>query len=257
MLRIIFLFVPFFLSGSTINLEPFEQKIFSQNGEDGIIHKIFECIGIETGYYVEFGVESGTECNTRALREIHGWHGLMMDGSNQNAEINLQKEFITAENINQLFSKHSVPKRFDLLSIDIDYNDFYVWNAISHKYNPRVVVIEYNATHLPHEDKVSVYNPTHMWDQTNYFGASILALKRLGNKKGYTLVYADNMGVNLFFIKSSILKKFNVHFTNEDNEILLYKPPSYGSGPNSGHQQDPQNRPYISSEQARRQLMAR
>ena len=78
---------------------------------------------------------------------------------------------ITAENITQLFDKYHVPYDLDLLSIDIDYNDFYVWKALDEKYQPAVVVIEYNATHFPSEDKVAKYHPYFAGDGTNYYGA--------------------------------------------------------------------------------------
>lgn len=234
-----------------IDLSLSEYKIFSQNGEDGVITSIFSQIGTTNKYFVEFGVQDGAECNTRNLRENYGWAGLMMDNLYENLSINLSQEFITAENINDLFSKYSVPSDFDLLSIDIDYNDFYVWHAIK-KHNPRVVIIEYNATHLPNEDKIAVYYPTGMWDDTNYFGAGILSLKKLGEKKGYTLVYADNNGVNLFFIRSDILTKLKneVKYINQGDVEKIYKRPRYGTGPNGGHKQDPLQRTYFDYDEA-------
>jgi hypothetical protein len=171
----------------------------------------------------------------------------MMDGFHENLSINLHREFITAENINSLFSKYQVPKEFDLLSIDIDCNDFYVWHAIN-EYRPRVVVIEYNATHLPHEDKIVVYDPNYMWDKTNYYGASILSMYKLGNLKGYTLIYAENRGVNLFFIRNDVVKNFD--FKNSGKVKKLYKAPNYGNGPNGGHTQDPYNRNYLNFNEA-------
>src|SRR5580700_10783467 len=122
-----------FISGlfaTTINLREYEKKTFSQNGEDGVLEAIFNTIGKTNQYYVEFGAENGVECNTKYLRDHHNWSGLLMDAAYQDGSINLQREFITAENINALFQKYSVPKQFDLLSIDIDFNDWYVWHAI-------------------------------------------------------------------------------------------------------------------------------
>jgi len=229
-----------------IDLSQHEARVYSQNGEDGVIKMIFECIGKSTGTYVEFGCESGNECNTRLLREA-GWKGLLMDGSWHIPQINLQKEFITKSNINDLFKKHHVPKNLELLSIDIDYNDFYVWQAVDKSYKPDVVVIEYNATHLPHEDKIVLYHPTTMWDGTNYFGGSLLAMFNLGRSKGYSLVYAESRGVNLFFIRDDLLEQIPYTFLNTNNVQALYRVPSYGSGPNGGHQADPKRRPYISS----------
>lgn len=166
-----------------IDLQNYEKKYFSQNGEDGVLEKIFELIGTTNKYYVEFGVENALECNSKNLREKHTWSGLLMDSEFYNADINLQKEFITASNINRLFEKYKVPIHFDLLCIDVDYNDFYLWMNLSRVYKPRVVVIEYNGSHIPNEDKIVKYNPLYYWDGTNYFGASLYALAQLGGGK--------------------------------------------------------------------------
>lgn len=231
----------------SINLQQHERKIFSQNGEDGVIKKIFEVIKTTNKYYVEFGVENANECNTRNLRENCGWSGLLMDGGYENKEIGLYQEFITAENINNLFQKYNVPQEFDLLSIDIDYNDFYVWKSLDEIYQTRVVIIEYNASHLPTEDKVVKYDPNAVWDTTNYFGASIRALYNLGKRKGYSLIYANNQGVNLFFVKSSILSQIEHSFKDTNNIFLIYNSPKYGSDISGGHRADDKNRKYVTS----------
>jgi len=159
------------------DLSQFEKKIFSQNGEDGIIENIFDTIGTTNKYFVEFGVESGAECNTRLLHEQKGWDGLMMDTQDTDDPF-IKKELITVENVESIFKKYAVPRKLDLLSIDIDGNDYYVWRAITH-YRPRVLIIEYNA-HIPvNESKTIVYEPTIQWDGTDYFGASLLALSNL------------------------------------------------------------------------------
>ncbi|CAD5946236.1 tetratricopeptide repeat protein [Planktothrix agardhii] len=232
-----------------IDLSQQERKVFSQNGEDGVIKKIFEVIKTTNKYYVEFGVENANECNTRNLRENCGWSGLLMDGGYEKKEIGLYQEFITAENINELFQKYKVPQEFDLLSIDIDYNDFYVWKSLDEIYQPRVVIIEYNASHLPTEDKVVKYDPNAVWDTTNYFGASIRALYNLGKIKGYSLIYANNQGVNLFFVKSSILSQIEHFFKDTNNIFLIYNSPKYGSDISGGHRKDDKNREYITSEE--------
>lgn len=257
MRRVYFLFSCFiltalFLNGGeqkpTTDLNHYELKIYSQNGEDGIILRLFDLVGTTNKYFVEFGVENGFECNTRFLREYLGWQGLMMDGRFSTPSLNLQQEFITAENINDLFAKHHVPEEFDLLSIDLDYNDFYIWLNLSPSYRPRVVVIEYNATHSWNEDKVVLYDPFTMWDFTNYSGASIKALYNLGIFKGYTLVYAEKVGVNLFFIRDDVYKALSQQILHAGVVEKIYRKPRYGHGPNGGHTQDPLNRPYISSE---------
>lgn len=248
-----------------------EKKIYSQNGEDGIIEYIFSKVGTTNKFSVEFGVGNGFECNTIYLLEKKGWKGLMMDyGADQelnwndvirkawtyrnlgitknikkytsfskkvlnrkkrslNFKLDIKSEKVTAENIQNLFEKYHVPKFFDLLSIDIDYNDYWVWNAIE-DYVPRVVVIEFNSSIPPNESRVVPYDPEARWDGTNYFGASLLALKKLGEKKGYTLVGCDNNGVNAFFCKNVVISKFDIKDIQE-----LYRSPQYGEKIDGSH----------------------
>jgi len=212
------------------NINFFEWRIYSQWGEDGIIDFIFSEIGTTNKFFVEFGVQNGIECNTRYLLEKKGWTGLMMDQGNV-LKSYVKKEFVNAENINELFAKYNVPKNFDLLSIDIDFNDYWVWKAISDDYRPRVVVIEYNSSIPPTESKVVPCDPIASWDKTNYFGASLLALAKLGTLKGYSLVGCTNRGVNAFFIKTEL--------TPEHIKLKpvteLYKPPQYGEIQNGKH----------------------
>jgi len=236
-----------------INLEPFEQRIFSQNGEDGVTMKLIELLygnDVKGGYYVEFGVENGVECNTRILREKYDWKGLQMDGSHENKEINLQKEFITKDNVLELFAKHDVPENINLLSVDIDYNDFYCLKKILSKHTCDIIICEYNATHLPNEDKIVIYNERQIWDKSNYFGASLLSLKKLGQYFNYTLVYCDTKGVNCFLVNDEIIKTMKLKFKNVGYIFQLYRTPKYSSGPNGGHPQDPYNRRYITFEEA-------
>ena len=202
------------------NVNFFEKKIYSQNGEDGILEFIFEKIGITNKFFVEFGVEDGKECNTRLLAE-KGWCGLCMDAVYQSD--NIKKEFVTAENIEELFRKYNVPTTFDLLSVDIDYNDYWVWKSIVN-YFPNVVVIEYNASYPPNESRVVPYDPHRKWDQTNYFGASLLALNNLGKSKGYRLIGCESCGVNAFFCKNELAN--NIFPEKTVKEVFM--PPKYG-----------------------------
>jgi hypothetical protein len=204
------------------DLDSREKKIHSQNGEDGVIEALFECIGETNRYFVEFGVGDATECNTAALLE-RGWQGLMMDRYDlcKNPLATVRLEFVYAEAINALFQKYGVPDQFDLLSIDIDGNDFWVWREIAVR--PRVVVIEYNASFPPHECCTIVYDPAFQFDSTDYFGASLLALQKLGQRKGYTLVYCDRHGVNAFFVANEALPG---EFEPQPIE-KIYRPPNY------------------------------
>ena len=263
-----------------MNLETFdinlhEKKIYSQNGEDGILEFIFSKIGTTNKFSVEFGVGNGFECNTVHLLEKKNWTGLMMDyGADQDIQwkgilkkvwfnrnngfsenikkyakfskkiikrkersvhfkLDIKNERITAENIENLFQKYQVPENFDLLSIDIDYNDFWVWKAIR-KFHPRVLVIEFNASIPPNESKVVPYDADAQWDGTNYFGASLLALKNLSLEKNYTLLGCDSNGVNAFFCQSNLVKNFKIKDIKD-----LYRSPKYGEKINGIHRGHP------------------
>jgi hypothetical protein len=205
------------------NVNQFEASIYSQNGEDGILWAIFNKIGTTNKFCVEFGVQDGRECNTRLLREKRGWTGLLMDPSDQNPP-SIKKEFITTENINELFRKYSVPEHFDLLSIDIDGNDYWIWKALAPNYSPRVVVIEYNSKISPSLSKTIRYEPYFQWDLTDYYGASLLALTNLAQLKGYALAGCDRRGVNAFFVRNDLLEGHFVKKTMEE----LYRPPRFG-----------------------------
>ncbi len=222
-----FHFFKFLLKDKKINkINAFEQKIYSQNGEDGILKIIFYKIGVRNKFCVEFGVTDGKECNTRYFIDKKHWSYVHMDGMDiSDKHTDIKKEFITAENINDLFLKYKVPEDFDLLSIDVDFNTYWIWKALSDKYKPRVVVIEYNADISPLESSAVAYDPKGVWDgETQYYGGSLLALVRIGKLKGYTLVGCDNQGVNAFFVKDELV---NSNFVN--HEITdLYRPPLYG-----------------------------
>ncbi len=182
------------------DLETYERGIHSQGGEDGVLARLYECIGTTNKYFVEFGAWDGCHfSNTANLRLNHGWTGLLMEGSDRAAEGLVRREFVDAENVNSLFSKYRVPERFDLLSIDIDGNDYWVWKAIEGCV-ARVVVVEYNLLFGNDVAKTIRYRPDHVWDETTYHGASLAALRRLGHDKGYALVYTDSWVPNAFFV---------------------------------------------------------
>jgi hypothetical protein len=216
-------------NGPIQNLNAFEKRYYSQNGEDGLIEIIFEKIGTSKRFCVEFGIQPH-EGNSMYLR-ARGWDVLWMDTMGDGTTI--KKETITAENINQLFDKYSVPEEFDILSIDIDSNDYWVWKAIK-GYSPRLVIIEYNSSVPLTESKSVVYDPQASWDGSNYFSASLLAFKRLGESKGYTLICCDNSGTNAFFVRNDLVQN---HFVVKDLE-QIYRPPSFGKkvgGKRAGH----------------------
>lgn len=181
-----------------------EAKYTSQAGEDGVLESIYNKIGFKSRYLVEFGAASGPSNSTNLIKK-HNFSGLLMDGKSSNNRM-IKKEFVTAENINLLLKKYNVPEKFDMLSIDIDGNDYWVWKAILDKslYVPRVVVVEYNCN-IPPNKSVSIrYNPDHVYKRNKHYGASFAAFKKLAHKHDYTLVYVTGH-LNLFFVHNSEL----------------------------------------------------
>lgn len=199
-----------------------EDKVFSQYGEDGILLGLIENLGshMDSKYYVEFGTESGTECNTRVLREKHGWTGLLMDGSHENADIGLHKEIIRVDNIVELFQKHNVPKggrdspdgkddNFDVFSEDTDMSDYYIWREILEAgYRPKILISEINSN-FQQSEAVTTHPPpegtVRFWEGNAYFGVSALGLRHLWNKHGYTMVYCTAKTVNCFGVRNDLL----------------------------------------------------
>ena len=150
--------------------------MFSQNDEDGALEAVFDYVGTTDKVYVEFGVESCVECNSRYLREKKGWNvqeSLLMDGGNENPDIRLEKVIFWPDNILQLFERFKVKKTFDLLSVDTDSYDFFMLEAILEGgYKPRVIIVEYNANFEITEAK-SILPPEEgqdwqRWDATTY-----------------------------------------------------------------------------------------
>ena len=200
---------------SPTDLRNFEQKIFSQYGEDGIVEEIFGRIGEGGRFVVEFGIEDGSECNARNLIENRSWAALLIDGSPADVEaaralysgrpVRVLERFITAENILSIFEEAEAPIEPDLLSIDVDGNDYWLWKAILGRYRPRVVVIEYNGRWVPPKKWVMPYDPEHRWDGTLDYGASLASLANLGKEHGYALVGCGFAGLNAFFVREDLL----------------------------------------------------
>jgi hypothetical protein len=222
----------------------FEHGVTSQGGEDGVIAEIFRRIGETNRSFVEFGVGDGLENNT-ALLLVKGWRGLWLEGDDEKEKavrrnlatffergaLTVQRAFIDADNIESLFQSNAVPSEPDLLSIDIDGNDYWVWKAIQ-SYRPRVVIIEYNPAFPPDVSWVMRYNAGHRWNATTYYGASLKALEKLGTEKGYRLVGCSLSGINAFFVRGDLVgDAFAAPFTAEHH----YEPARYSLLRKTGH----------------------
>jgi hypothetical protein len=125
-------------------------------------------------------------------------------GPSRNAPLPVHRDFVTAENVESLLDRHGVARDLDLLSIDVDGNDWWIWRALRSR-RPRVVAIEYNAYRGAAASVVVPYDPAFRWRDDDFYGASLLALSRLAPAKGYALLGCDSSGTNAFFVANECL----------------------------------------------------
>jgi len=219
-------------------------KVWSQNDEDGILEEIFRRIGTASRSFVEFGVSNGRECNTLKLL-VEGWQGLWMESSAADCDhirrvfaarlgkgqLELLQTIVSPENVYALIAGARVASagELDLLSIDIDGNDYHVLKAVA-KLRARVVVIEYNGKYRPPMDVVLPYDPAHIWDGSDYSGSSLQAIANLAARLGYRLVGTSMIGINAFFVRRDLA---GGHFADGD-AATLYNPARYWLTPGYG-----------------------
>lgn len=212
-------------------LSEYFKSIYSQHGEDGLLQYIFSVVKPRSKYFVEFGVQHGNSIeNTRNLRLHHEWTGLLMEGNLKHViESNglVKHEWITSKNIMELFEKYNVPFNLDLLSIDIDGDDIYVFNSIdTNKYKPIIIIGEYNPSlpnHLPLtivEGKSDYGKDPYNNDNSKnpcYHGCNIHAWYIIAKSKGYTML--TTCGVNVILISNEYINYFN---PPELNDLVVY-----------------------------------
>lgn len=230
-------------------LARYEHKVFSQTGEDGILAEIFRRIGSSSRFFVECAPGDGIENNTHYLLTL-GWKGHWFELAPKNVKairgnfaaqiaagsLGVHSVQVTRENIEALLDRAHVPPELDLLSIDIDGNDYWVWQKIE-RYRPRAVVIEYNSTFPPECDWTMNHDPHAGFDGSTKFGASLLALERLGVEKGYNLVGCTLSGTNAFFVREELLHDL---FCSPYTAANHYEPPRYYLGARrAGHSRAP------------------
>lgn len=200
-------------------------KIYAQFGEEVIFDHIFKNIGTKSKFVVDFGaghLNSGLS-NSRYLLE-NGWDGLLMDGNPNEENGIIKREFITKDNIVGLFDKYNLPKEFDLLSIDIDGNDYWVLQEIlKSDYSPRVVINEFNGCIPAGESRSIAYNENHSWQNNDYYGASFDAFKKLYQENGYTLVH-QVATTNMIAIRSDIVPQADYGVSYKRNQYHAHFP---------------------------------
>lgn len=213
------------------SLHEHEFDVHSHGGEDGIIDYLIESIEIRQRLFVEFGVENYVESNTRFLLGHRHWSGVVIDGSAKNVEeIRARPEswnenlisihaFLNAENINGVLEAAGLTGEIGLLSIDIDGNDYWVFDAIE-QVAPSIAIVEYNHRFGPHRSVTIPYDPDFVRRRDNgtwlFGGASLSALTRAAEKKGMSLVGCNSFGNNAFFVRTDLLPAWLPALTPSD-----------------------------------------
>jgi hypothetical protein len=197
-------------------------KVFSQFDEDGIIQYLISKLPIGNRTFIEFGVENYEESNTRFLLLNDHWQGMVLDARASDIryiqqdkiywqyDLKAKCSWITRENINGLLHDAGFGEDVGLLSIDIDGNDYWIWEAIQ-SVRPLIVIVEYNSLlglrpiAVPYKED---FERTVAHYSNLYYGASLGALQHLAQKKGYLLLGSNVWGHNAFFIRADIAGEF-------------------------------------------------
>jgi hypothetical protein len=211
-----------------------EFRVTSQWGDDGIIQYLVSQVPIASETFVEFGVEDYTEANTRFLLVNDNWSGLIMDGSADHMAAVRQSDihwrhdltaidaFITRDNINALIADAGFRGPLGLLSVDIDGNDYWVWEAID-VVDPAIVIVEYNSVfggkHAVTVPYAADFRRRQAHSSNLYWGASVRALCLLADRKGYVFVGCNSNGNNAYFVKRALAANVR-EVTPEDGYVL-------------------------------------
>lgn len=195
-------------------------RVFSQFEEDGKLLYIFSVLGMTNKTFVEIGSDDGVNSNSANLYFNFGWHGLFIDGNPKSIERGRRFfnkyphnyffkptficDLVKRENVNELIKKGGYEGEVGLLSIDIDGNDYWVWDAID-VIQPQVVMIETHSE-FGLENIVVPYDPDYFYPGKHpvYHGASPIAMTKLAEKKGYRLVGSNDLGFNFIFVKNGL-----------------------------------------------------
>jgi hypothetical protein len=187
-------------------------RLTSQNQEDGLTLALLNEAGPTTRRFIEIG--SGLSGgNGGFLAREWGWSGLMVDGHSDHMQqvgrrfpmTTAVAAWITRENVNELITEHGYAGEVDLFSLDLDGNDYWIWEAVTVS-SPRVLILEYNSMFGPDRAVTIPYDA--QFDRhrhhSMYYGASLAALTRLNARKGYRLVAVEPAGVNAFFLRDDV-----------------------------------------------------
>ena len=194
------------------NFKDFKGGKYSQSYQDLLLEYIF--LNIQTKNTPPFCIEFGFNCdsldkknsgiNVLNFIKHHNWEYLLLDGMRENTSINLHKHFLTSENICEVLAKYNVPKIPEYISIDVDSTDMWLFESVLKNYKPMVLSVEYNCN-FPHDKAITFPNNTNFsWEGDRSYGASLKALKIVGEKNGYSLLWVVKY-LDAFFIRNDLI----------------------------------------------------
>ena len=210
---------------SAVPLARVEFRVFSQFGDDGIIQYIVSRLDLPLAErrFVEFGVENYREANTRFLLLNDNWSGLVIDGSENHIssirsepiywrhDLTAVSRFVTRDNISSILETAGFSGRIGLLSIDVDGNDYWIWEALT-TLDPAVVIVEYNGIFGSREAVTIPYQADFVRQNAHYsylyWGTSLQALCHLAARKGYVWIGCNSAGNNAYFVRSEHANNF-------------------------------------------------
>jgi hypothetical protein len=169
-----------------------------------------------------------------------GHHAALAGKYRHSPDVRTRRALVHPSNVDALLREGGVPEELDVLSIDVDGIDLWIWDAVT-AVRPRVVVIEYNSHLDPHVAVAQPLEPAMAWDGTDYFGASLAALRRVAARRGYRLVHTDIAGVNAFFVRADLAGPFG-----PEDEVPLRAPNYFLGG--AGHPRHVGGRTYVEPE---------
>lgn len=203
-------------------LHRFRRTVTSQLGEDGILEKVFETIGVSKGYAVELAAGDGVRfSNCWTLWEQSGWRALLVDREPANlgairslaaSRPQLASADATAYpqgflDLDRIMADADCPRSYDLLSLDVWGNEWAVWDAHA-LFRPKVVCVGFN----PSFSNTDYYVQAQSTEVRH--GSSLLAHVMLGKRKGYELVAATRW--NAIFVSAEFFPLFNISDNSPD-----------------------------------------
>ena len=214
------------------DLSDLEFKVFSQNGEDGIIDYLLYSLNIKKPKFIEIGTGDYSESNTRFLFERTNCKGLIVDCIKNlkkkvsrntklwKGDLTIVEEFVDSENVTKILKDNNFFEGIDLFSLDIDGIDYWVLESLPEKFS-KIFVVEYNATFGPNVEitvpKIKNFERKKYHHSNLCFGASLKAIVKLMNKKKYFFLGTNITCNNAFFILEDEVKRLNINLPKNDD----------------------------------------